>query len=175
VSRKPSRAPLVAVAAAVVLTTALAAPSSAVVAPTVSTRHAGANGVVLVDAKGMTLYRNSQEHGSNIACTDGCTAMWLPLVKVGALTLAKGMTGKLATITRPDRKVQVTYNGIPLYRYVGDSKQEQATGQGVGGIWSVTKQGQKPTAAPSATPTTSPGGGTYTPPAGGGGTDYYGT
>jgi predicted lipoprotein with Yx(FWY)xxD motif len=44
----------------------------------------------------------------------------------------------LGTIKRSDGKPQVTYNGHPLYRYQGDQKAGQVTGQGIdafGGGW----------------------------------------
>ena len=44
-------------------------------------------------------------------------------------------TAKLATITRDDGAVQVTYNGHPLYLFAGDTAAGQANGQGSGGVW----------------------------------------
>jgi hypothetical protein len=49
------------------------------------------------------------------------------------------LTGsKLGTITRSDGKQQVTYNGHPLYLYVGDKRPGDVTGQDVtafGAAW----------------------------------------
>jgi predicted lipoprotein with Yx(FWY)xxD motif len=49
-----------------------------------------------------------------------------------------GVTGKLGTIRRSDGGKQVTYEGHPLYTYVGDSGPGQANGNNInlnGGLW----------------------------------------
>jgi predicted lipoprotein with Yx(FWY)xxD motif len=48
--------------------------------------------------------------------------------------------GVLATITRDDGSSQLTYNGMPLYRFARDTAPGQTTGQGItafGGTWTV--------------------------------------
>jgi predicted lipoprotein with Yx(FWY)xxD motif len=50
-------------------------------------------------------------------------------------------SSKLGTIDRPDGGTEVTYNGMPLYLYVGDKSPGQANGQGVGGFFAVTASG----------------------------------
>ena len=47
----------------------------------------------------------------------------------------------LKTATLPGGKLQVTYNGHPLYRYTGDSKPAQTNGEGVDGVWFVVNAG----------------------------------
>jgi hypothetical protein len=42
---------------------------------------------------------------------------------------------KLGTIKRPDGRIQVTYAGLTLYRYSGDSKAGQTNGEGIQNIW----------------------------------------
>jgi Secreted repeat of unknown function len=50
---------------------------------------------------------------------------------------------KLGTIKRPDGRLQVTYNGLALYRYDDDKKAGQAKGQGEAGIWyAITPAGK---------------------------------
>ena len=49
-----------------------------------------------------------------------------------------GVTGKLGTIKRSDGSEQATYDGHPLYTYVGDTAPGQAKGNGLnlsGGVW----------------------------------------
>jgi predicted lipoprotein with Yx(FWY)xxD motif len=41
------------------------------------------------------------------------------------------------TIERPDGARQVTYDGQPLYFYVGDRGPGETTGHGIGDIWFV--------------------------------------
>jgi predicted lipoprotein with Yx(FWY)xxD motif len=78
----------------------------------------------------------------------------------GPATAGTGVTGKLATITRSDGSVQASYNGHPLYTYVGDKAPGQAKGNGLnlsGGVWhEVTVSGA---AAPASNGSASAGGG----------------
>jgi predicted lipoprotein with Yx(FWY)xxD motif len=50
-------------------------------------------------------------------------------------------------MTRPDGSKQITYNGIPLYYYVRDTKPGDTTGQGVGNLWKVVAPGDTPPAS----------------------------
>ena len=62
---------------------------------------------------------------------------------------------KLGTVKRPDGKVQVTYNGLTLYRYSKDAKAGDANGQGTGKLWyAITPAGKitKTSAAGSSAP-----------------------
>ena len=42
---------------------------------------------------------------------------------------------KVGVVKRPDGKMQVTYAGLPLYLFAGDSKAGDVNGQGLGGLW----------------------------------------
>ena len=49
-----------------------------------------------------------------------------------------GVPGRVGTIQRTDGSHQLTYNGHPLYTYVGDSAPGQARGNNLnlnGGVW----------------------------------------
>ena len=49
-----------------------------------------------------------------------------------------GVPGKLGTIKRSDGTMQATYNGHPLYTYIGDTAPGQAHGNNLdlnGGLW----------------------------------------
>ena len=73
---------------------------------------------------------------------------------------ASGVKGTFGTIKRSDGSVQATFDGHPLYAFVGDTAPGQAKGNGLnvaGGLWhEVTATG---TAAPAPTGATSGGGG----------------
>jgi predicted lipoprotein with Yx(FWY)xxD motif len=91
---------------------------------------------VLADAKGFTLYWFAPDTAAKSVCNGSCAAYWPPVK--GPLTAGPGVTGKLATIKRSDGSVQETYNGHPLYTYVGDAAPGQAHGNGLnlnGGLW----------------------------------------
>ena len=135
--------------------------------PTASTTVAAAtvtgHGSVLVDgSSGMTLYVFDQDTpGSNTsACTGGCVSTWPPLtVPAGTTpTAATGISGQLGTLTRTDGKgIQVTFNGLPLHFYSGDTKPGDANGNYP--HWSSVPA----TSGGAAAPTASPAGGATTP------------
>jgi len=114
---------------------------------------AGQSMTILVDAKGMTLYRWTTDTGANkgkINCVGGCANVWPPFVlPTGASTavLGSGVTGTATTLTNPEGKgTQVLYNGWPLYYYAKDQAPGDTTGQGVGGKWFVVTPDQAPNA-----------------------------
>ncbi|HVU75886.1 MAG TPA: hypothetical protein VHD38_03595, partial [Candidatus Paceibacterota bacterium] len=75
-------------------------------------------------------------------CYGQCAQKWPPYL-VGAEDnvgqLQSGVTGKTDTIVRADGTIQMTYKGMPLYFYTGDTASGSVTGDGVGGVWHVAK------------------------------------
>jgi len=116
------------------------APSDAAAA-TVEATDVGTVGTVLVDgASGMTLYiftEDVKDSGESV-CTGECPAAW-PALTVAAgetPTGGPGVIGTLGTITRTDDStLQVTYNGLPLYFFAGDTAAGEANG--VYELWEV--------------------------------------
>jgi predicted lipoprotein with Yx(FWY)xxD motif len=102
------------------------------------TLHATPLGKVLAASTGRTLYLYTPDSKNHSVCYGSCAQLWPPL-----LTTAKPIAGLgvrrllLGTTRRNNGKLQVTYNGHPLYRYVGDSAAGQANGENYGGIWFV--------------------------------------
>ena len=101
----------------------------------------GPLGTILVDGKGMTIYRFAPDKPGKSVCNGSCTTYWPP-VKAPATVPSSlpGVTGKLGTTTRDDGSKQLTVAGHPLYTYAGDKKPGQATGQNTninGGLWTV--------------------------------------
>jgi predicted lipoprotein with Yx(FWY)xxD motif len=95
-------------------------------------------GSVIVDAQGRTLYRFTAEAEGVPVCTGACVGTWPPAV----VTAASGLPKHVATVRRPDDgKLQLTYDGHPLYRYAGDRAKADANGEGVGGQWFAVKPG----------------------------------
>ena len=92
----------------------------------------------LVDQLGRSLYlftEDTQNDGSS-ACTGECLTQWPPLVVTGIPQAGNGVDASLlGTITRDDGTLQATYNGWPLYLYIGDTGPGTTSGQGVGGVW----------------------------------------
>ena len=134
----PVRAALGVAAAALVLL-GVAAATSGAHGPTASTgglRTATVNGVrVLTNSRGFTLYWFAPDTPAESKCNASCAAYWPP---VHGHPSAVGIPGRFATITRSDGSAQATYNGHPLYTYIGDSGPGQAHGNNInlnGGIW----------------------------------------
>ena len=95
-----------------------------------------AGGQALVNSEGFAVYLFTNDSEGVSACSAACADAWPPVVVEGEPTAGDGVdTAKLATITRDDGAVQVTYNGHPLYLFAGDTAAGQANGQGSGGVW----------------------------------------
>jgi predicted lipoprotein with Yx(FWY)xxD motif len=110
-------------------------------------------GTIVVDNAGRTLYRFDKDtpgSGSS-ACTGACAAAWPPDLVQGAPTAGPGVTGTLGVVTRADGTHQLTLDGHPLYRYVGDQGRGDTTGDGFGGIWHVVHTATSTSAAGAST------------------------
>jgi predicted lipoprotein with Yx(FWY)xxD motif len=103
---------------------------------TIMTATVGSQGTLIVaGANGMTLYQFAEDtpNGGTSACTAtaGCITKWPALtVPTGTTPVAaSGAGGRIGTIKRPDDgATQVTYNGLPLYFFSGDSAVGDANG-----------------------------------------------
>jgi predicted lipoprotein with Yx(FWY)xxD motif len=116
---------------------------------------------VLTNSSGKTLYWFAPDTSTTSKCSGSCATYWPPVT--GPVTAGSGVTGTLGTITRSGGTMQATYDGHPLYTYVGDTAAGQAKGNGLnlsGGLWyEMTVSGAKP--AVSTAGSTSGGGGGY--------------
>jgi predicted lipoprotein with Yx(FWY)xxD motif len=112
---------------------------------------------VLTNAKGFTLYSFAPDTATKSNCNGTCAQNWPP---VKGPATAAGVTGTFGTIKRSDGSVQATFDGHPLYAFVGDTTPGQAKGNGLnaaGGLWhEVTTSG---TAAAGSASSGSGGGG----------------
>ena len=91
---------------------------------------------VLTNAKGFTLYWFAPDTATTSKCTGSCAAYWPPVF--GTPQAGPGVTGRLGIISRPGGGVQATYDGHPLYSYIGDNSPGQANGNNLdlnGGLW----------------------------------------
>lgn len=108
------------------------ASSTAPAGATVEATAVGSLGTVLVAANGFTVYtftRDVKGSGTS-ACTGSCATTWPPLTVVAGATptAGAGANGTLGTIIRDDGTLQVTYNGLPLYLFSGDTAPGDANG-----------------------------------------------
>ena len=146
----PARIPPAATRAAAVITATLAvaalvllglavagaspAPSAATGTALKTTTIGGTT--VLTNAKGFTLYSFAPDTPASSKCYGSCAAYWPPVT--GTTAAGQGLPGRVATITRTGGARQLTYNGHPLYTYVGDTAPGQARGNNLnlnGGLW----------------------------------------
>lgn len=134
--------------------------SSSMVVKTASNSSLG--GTVLVNAKGLTLYRLSGEQGGKFICTSAaCVQTWHPVVAPSG-GKPSGSVRSLGVVKRPDGTEQVTYKGMPLYTFVQDQAPGDAHGQGFKdvGTWNavtITASSASTPAAPTSSTSTSSG------------------
>src|SRR5450755_4895186 len=91
---------------------------------------------VLANARGLTLYSFAPDTPAKSACNGSCAAYWPPVT--GNAAAGPGVTGQLGTIKRTDGSTQATYDGHPLYTYIGDSAPGKDSGNNLnlnGGLW----------------------------------------
>jgi predicted lipoprotein with Yx(FWY)xxD motif len=125
-------------------------------------------GTVLVNAAGKTIYWFAIDTPTKSNCTSTtCTSFWPPVLGKASAAAGASVPKTFGTITRPDGKVQATYDGHPLYTFSGDSGPGSIKGNDFnasGGLWwamtpSGAKLGSSP--APKTSTSTSGGGGYY--------------
>jgi len=112
---------------------------------------------VLTSGKGFTLYSFAPDTPTKSNCNGTCAQNWPPVT--GPAT-ASGVTGTFGTIKRADGSIQASFDGHPLYTFVGDTAPGQAKGNGLnaaGGVGhEITTSGP---AAPAPAGTSSSSGG----------------
>ena len=135
--------------------TGTSTPAAATAGTLKTTTIGGAT--VLTSAKGFTLYSFAPDTPTKSNCNGTCAQNWPPVT--GPAT-ASGVTGTFGTIKRSDGSTQATFEGHPLYTFVGDTAPGQNKGNGLnalGGLWNeIITSG---TAAPAST--SAAGGGGY--------------
>jgi predicted lipoprotein with Yx(FWY)xxD motif len=99
-------------------------------------------GTVVTDGQGFTLYMYGPDHRGTPSCTGFCAEQWPPLLLPRGVSRALAGHGVRAAmvgaVRRANGQLQVTYNGWPLYLWIGDRGPGQATGQADDmGLWYV--------------------------------------
>ena len=85
-------------------------------------------GKILANAKGFTVYAYSKDTSGHEQCQNvsSCTQLWPPVITKGKPVAGPGVhQSKLGTIKLKNGKLQVTYNGHPLYTYIADGGPHQ--------------------------------------------------
>jgi predicted lipoprotein with Yx(FWY)xxD motif len=114
-----------------------AAPAASVTAGAQLLKARPIGGIeVLTNASGLTLYSFAPDTPSRSACYGSCAAYWPPVP--GNVAAGPGVTGTIGSIKRTGGSTQATYDGHPLYTYIGDSAPGQDSGNNLnlnGGLW----------------------------------------
>ena len=133
---------LFSVIAAAGLALSATAPASARPAVTVQPGNSG-YGRILVDGKGFALYAFTRDGRGRSRCAGECARAWPPYIVRGAVRAGSGVAeGRLGVTRRADGRGQATFDGRPLYYYVGDRRPGQVLCQNVrefGGLWLVVR------------------------------------
>jgi predicted lipoprotein with Yx(FWY)xxD motif len=99
---------------------------------TINVTDNGDLGKILTDSQGRTIYLFAKDTGPKSTCSGACATDWPPVTTTGKPTAGSGLTTSMVgTTTRSDGTKQVTYNGHPLYLYIGDQNSGDTNGQNV--------------------------------------------
>ena len=121
--------------------TAQAQPSSNVTFPAVGTTvlivmHSNL-GWVMATAKGLVVYTFGKDSkGAPPTCTGSCAAVWAPVTGVPKAGPADTFPGTFGVVTGAGGKKVITYDGYPLYTFVG-APPLSTKGNGLEGVWHV--------------------------------------
>jgi len=104
-------------------------------------------GRILADGKGFALYLFTKDDGKS-RCYGECARAWPPLyTKRRPRAVGDVRQDLLGTVRRRNGRKQVTYNGHPLYYYVGDEAPRVVRCQSVyeyGGTWFIVRRSGRP-------------------------------
>jgi predicted lipoprotein with Yx(FWY)xxD motif len=121
--------------------TAQPQPTSAVTFPAVGTTvlivmHSNL-GWVMAKANGLVVYTFGKDSkGAPPTCTGSCAAVWAPVTGVPKAGPADTFPGTFGVVTGAGGKKVVTYDGYPLYTFVG-APPLSTKGNGLEGAWHV--------------------------------------
>ncbi len=102
-------------------------------------------GKILVDGRGMTLYMFTKDAPNTSNCAGDCLVKWPPFLSTGSVKAGSGVDKSLlGTAKLADGSDIITYNSLPLYYWIKDTKAGDTLGQGVGSVWYVVSPDGKP-------------------------------
>jgi predicted lipoprotein with Yx(FWY)xxD motif len=106
--------------------------------------------------KDSTSHTVTKDPANKSMCYGTCSKYWPPYLVAKGTTPAASMScipGTFGTVARTDGTRQLSYDGAPLYAFLGDKKPGDMNGQGStasGGYWwVVVAAGKQPTPPPS--------------------------
>ncbi len=86
-------------------------------------------GAILATPKQQALYYWNVEKraGGKIRCTGSCARLWPPLLVKSRASVPKrvaGISGTFGVVSRPNGRLQVTHNGLPVYTYAHEGPRQ---------------------------------------------------
>jgi predicted lipoprotein with Yx(FWY)xxD motif len=105
-----------------------AAPMAAAPSPVMKYRD-DKFGPILATPKKQALYYWTVEKraGGKIRCTRSCAGLWPPLVVKNRAAVPRrivGIEGTFGIVKRPNGRLQVTHNGLPVYTYIHEGPEQ---------------------------------------------------
>jgi predicted lipoprotein with Yx(FWY)xxD motif len=126
-------------AAAALAPAAMTEPSGT--APVIRYRDDQFGSILATRAKRALYYWNVEKRaGGKVRCTGACARAWPPLIvrsRSAVPTRVAGIRGTFGVVRRPDGRLQVTHNRLPVYTYAHE-KPEQVLCDNVNG-WFVVR------------------------------------
>lgn len=120
------------------------------VPPTVIDAADRAVGTHLIVGDGLTVYLFTEDSPGISTCEGVCLEAWPPVLTSGPPVAAGRVDpALLGTLLRSDGTLQVTYGGMPLYRFRSDTGEGDTRGHTVQGVWFVVGLDGEPIGAPS--------------------------
>lgn len=94
---------------------------------------------VMSGKSGMTYYTFDKDtpHSGKSACYGMCATNWPPV------SASEANGHDFGSITRNDGSHQLTYDGRPLYYFIGDKKPGDRKGDGLKGVWHVVSESEE--------------------------------
>lgn len=110
---------------------------------TVSVAQNPAQGAILVDSQGRTLYLFEKDSVSSSACTGACAQVWPALTASAQPAAGSGVDATKLSTADGQVAHQVAYAGHFLYAFSGDSAPGDVKGVGIPGWYPVSPSGTK--------------------------------
>jgi predicted lipoprotein with Yx(FWY)xxD motif len=93
---------------------------------------------ILTDENSMTLYTFDVDQPGVSNCHGRCLAVW----PAALVEETDKLVAPLGFIERADGTLQLTYNDMPLYTFVGDQKVGDINGDNLQGVWHIVELSQ---------------------------------
>lgn len=107
-------------------------------APTIKITE-GTKGRYLVDANGKSLYHFTNDTAGKNNCAGTCASTW-PVFYTDSIVVGSPLKqSDFNTITTASGAKQITYKEQPLYYYINDVNIGDTLGDGVNGVWFLTR------------------------------------